>query len=86
MVDSDVETKFLACSRNACREEAVVTVSCNYMARRVSLVDLAPSAEPDHFHLCAEHMSRFRPPLGWETEDLRTPQQTSLAQTERATA
>jgi uncharacterized protein DUF3499 len=64
--------EFHACSRNACKSEAIATLSCDYRARRVALVDLEPSGEPDHFHLCAEHLSRFRPPVGWEIEDCRT--------------
>lgn len=63
---------FHACSRNACKSEAIATLSCDYRGRRVSLVDLEPTGEPDHFHLCPEHLRRFRPPVGWETEDLRT--------------
>lgn len=50
----------------------MATLNCNYMARRVSLEDLQMESEPDHFHLCAQHLKRFRPPLGWQIEDVRT--------------
>jgi hypothetical protein len=72
MEDYRIPSDFHPCSRNACRSEAIATLECNYMARRVSVVDLEPPGEPDHFHLCAEHLRRFRPPVGWETQDLRT--------------
>ena len=72
MNDSEVPEAFQACSRNACKSPALATLNCNYMARRVTLEDLQMESEPDHFHLCAEHLSRFRPPLGWLIEDERT--------------
>lgn len=72
MDDFLAPTEFQPCSRNACKSPAIATLSCNYMARRVSVVDLEPPGEPDHFHLCEEHLGRFRPPVGWQTEDLRT--------------
>ncbi|MGQ0679202.1 MAG: DUF3499 family protein [Actinomycetota bacterium] len=77
MSQASTPSSFVPCSRNACREEAVITLSCNYMARRVSYVDLKSILEPDQFNLCAEHMRRFRPPVGWETEDLRSSGQAS---------
>jgi hypothetical protein len=64
MDESEVPEAFQACSRNACKSAALATLNCNYMARRVTL--------EDHFHLCAEHLKRFRPPLGWQIEDVRT--------------
>ena len=67
-----VPADYQPCSRNACKSPAVATLSCNYMARRVSVIDLEPAGEPDQFHLCAEHLGRFRPPMGWQAEDLRT--------------
>jgi hypothetical protein len=72
MNDSEVPEAFQACSRNACKSSALATLNCNYMARRVTLEDLQMDSEPDHFHLCAEHLKRFRPPLGWQVEDVRT--------------
>lgn len=72
MDDSEVPEAFQACSRNACKSPALATLNCNYMARRVTLEDLQMDSEPDHFHLCAEHMKRFRPPLGWQIEDVRS--------------
>ncbi|HEX2179953.1 MAG TPA: DUF3499 family protein [Actinomycetota bacterium] len=63
---------FQACSRNACKSAATATLNCNYMARRVTLEDLQFESEPDHFHLCVDHLKRFRPPLGWQIEDVRT--------------
>jgi hypothetical protein len=72
MNDSEVPEAFQACSRNACKSPALATLNCNYMARRVTLEDLQMDSEPDHFHLCAEHLKRFRPPLGWQVEDVRT--------------
>lgn len=63
---------FQACSRNACKSPAKATLNCNYMARRVTLEDLQKDSEPDHFHLCVDHLNRFKPPLGWQIEDVRT--------------
>lgn len=68
----EVEDDYQACSRNACKAPAVATLICNYMARRVALEDLRSEIEPDQFHLCTNHLRRFSPPLGWETEDLRS--------------
>lgn len=72
MDESEVSEDFQACSRNACKSAATATLNCNYMARRVTLEDLQYDCEPDHFHLCVEHLKRFRPPLGWQVEDART--------------
>jgi hypothetical protein len=72
MDEPEVSQEFKACSRNACKSAAVATLDCNYMARRVTLEDLQPDSEPDHFHLCVDHLKRFRPPLGWQIEDVRT--------------
>lgn len=69
----DAREDFQACSRNACGEPATATLNCNYLARRVTLEDLQPGTEPDHFHLCAAHLSRFRAPVGWQIEDSRSP-------------
>lgn len=80
------QSDFQPCSRNACKEQAVITLSCNYMGRRVSFVDLQMTAEPDHFHLCAEHLSRFRAPLGWQSEDLRSRGDFSIPESQKATA
>lgn len=68
----EVEADYQACSRNACKAPAVATLICNYMARRVALEDLRSEIEPDQFHLCTNHLRRFSPPLGWQTEDLRS--------------
>lgn len=89
MDDPSIESQFRACSRNACKAPASVTLYCNYMARRVSLEDVQADLEPDHFHLCAEHLRRFRPPLGWQIEDVRTSaplEMKSRSQRARATA
>lgn len=72
MEELEAEYDYQACSRNACKAPAVATLVCNYMARRVALEDLRSEGEPDQFHLCTNHLRRFTPPLGWETEDLRT--------------
>ncbi|HEX2052339.1 MAG TPA: DUF3499 family protein [Actinomycetota bacterium] len=72
MDDTEAPEAFQACSRNACKSPAIVTLNCNYMARRVTFEDLQMDSEPDHFHLCVEHLRRFRPPVGWQIEDART--------------
>ena len=72
MDEQEAAEAYQACSRNACRSAATVTLNCNYMARRVTLEDLQMDSEPDHFHLCVEHLKRFRPPVGWQIEDART--------------
>ena len=72
MDEPEVPEPFQACSRNACKSAATATLNCNYMARRVTLEDLQMDSEPDHFHLCVDHLKRFRPPVGWQIEDART--------------
>jgi len=72
MDEPELSDQFQACSRNACKSPATATLNCNYMARRVTLEDLQMESEPDHFHLCVDHLKRFRPPLGWQIENART--------------
>jgi Protein of unknown function (DUF3499) len=54
------------CSRSACRESAVATLTYVYADSTAVLGPLATFAEPHCYDLCAKHSARLTVPLGWE--------------------
>ncbi|ACY99593.1 MULTISPECIES: DUF3499 domain-containing protein [Thermomonospora] len=54
------------CSRTACKEPAVFTLTYVYRDSTAVLGPLATYAEPHCYDLCAEHSERLTAPVGWE--------------------
>ena len=54
------------CSRTACAQPAVATLTYVYADSTAVLGPLAQFAEPHSYDLCAEHAQRLTAPRGWE--------------------
>lgn len=54
------------CTRSACRESAVATLTYVYADSTAVLGPLATFAEPHCYDLCAKHSARLTAPLGWD--------------------
>ncbi len=54
------------CTRSACRESAVATLTYVYADSTAVLGPLASFAEPHCYDLCAKHSARLTVPRGWE--------------------
>jgi hypothetical protein len=54
------------CSRTACGQPAVATLTYVYAESTAVLGPLATYAEPHCYDLCERHSSRLTAPLGWE--------------------
>ncbi|RAY14268.1 DUF3499 domain-containing protein [Actinomadura craniellae] len=54
------------CSRTACKESAVFTLTYVYRDSTAVLGPLAAYVEPHCYDLCAEHADRLTAPMGWE--------------------
>ncbi|MFP3467809.1 DUF3499 domain-containing protein, partial [Leifsonia sp. SIMBA_070] len=54
------------CSRSACRQAAVATLTYVYADSTAVLGPLATYAEPHCYDLCSSHAARLTVPLGWE--------------------
>ena len=54
------------CSKTACSQLAVATLTYAYADRAVVLGPLATYAEPHSYDLCADHATRLTVPQGWE--------------------
>ena len=73
------------CSRSACRQPAVATLTYVYADSTAVLGPLATYAEPHCYDLCAGHSARLTAPLGWELVRLnlegqpRTPSRDELS-------
>ncbi len=60
------------CSRTACGQRAVATLTYVYADSTAVLGPLATFAEPHTYDLCAEHAARLTAPQGWEVVRLIT--------------
>jgi len=60
------------CSKTACRQPAVATLTYVYADRAAVLGPLATYAEPHTYDLCAEHATRLTAPRGWDVVRLST--------------
>ena len=60
------------CSKTACRQPAVATLTYVYSDRAAVLGPLATYAEPHTYDLCAEHATRLTAPRGWDVVRLVT--------------
>lgn len=54
------------CSRTACQEGAVATLTYVYSDSTAVVGPLATHAEPHSYDLCEEHARRLTVPKGWE--------------------
>ena len=54
------------CSRTACGEAAIATLTYVYADRAAVVGALAPVHEPHCYDLCQEHAARLTAPRGWE--------------------
>ncbi|NRQ51508.1 DUF3499 domain-containing protein [Aeromicrobium stalagmiti] len=53
------------CTRSACSQAAVATLTYVYADQTAVLGPLATYAEPHTYDLCAEHSQRMSAPQGW---------------------
>lgn len=53
------------CTRSACGQAAVATLTYVYADQTAVLGPLATTAEPHTYDLCAEHSQRLSAPRGW---------------------
>ncbi|WP_377643944.1 DUF3499 domain-containing protein [Oryzobacter terrae] len=60
------------CSKTACREPAVATLTYVYSDRAAVLGPLATYAEPHTYDLCSAHATRLTAPRGWDVVRLAT--------------
>ncbi|MEZ2389797.1 DUF3499 domain-containing protein [bacterium RCC_150] len=61
------------CSRSACRQSAVATLTYVYAESTAVLGPLATYAEPHSYDLCAQHAESLTVPRGWEVMRLAMP-------------
>ncbi|WP_307005523.1 DUF3499 domain-containing protein [Sinomonas atrocyanea] len=61
------------CSRSACRQAAVATLTYVYADSTAVLGPLATFAEPHSYDLCATHADRLTVPRGWDVLRLALP-------------
>ncbi|HQV83345.1 MAG TPA: DUF3499 domain-containing protein [Ornithinibacter sp.] len=54
------------CSKTACRQPAVATLTYVYADQAAVLGPLATYAEPHTYDLCHQHATRLTAPRGWE--------------------
>lgn len=55
-----------SCSRVACADEAVATLTYDYADSLAVLGPLSMAAEPHGYDLCRRHAERLSPPVGWQ--------------------
>ncbi|WP_457972136.1 DUF3499 domain-containing protein [Arthrobacter sp. D1-17] len=63
------------CSRSACRQSAVATLTYVYADSTAVLGPLATYAEPHCYDLCGQHADSLTVPRGWEVLRLAMPSQ-----------
>jgi hypothetical protein len=60
------------CAKMRCGQTPMATVALVYAERQVVICDLLPERDPNLLDLCAEHVDRMTPPVGWIVRDERT--------------
>lgn len=60
------------CTKTACSQLAVATLTYAYADRAVVLGPLATYAEPHSYDLCGDHATRLTVPQGWEVVRLES--------------
>jgi hypothetical protein len=63
---------FRPCSRVACPDESVATLTFDYGDSMAVLGPLSVQREPHSFDLCVRHARRTSAPQGWQMVRLRT--------------
>lgn len=74
-IQSNAVSHVRRCSRTACRQPAVFTLTYVYADSTAVLGPLAAYVEPHCYDLCAMHAERLTAPRGWEV--VRLPVETS---------
>ena len=69
----DVVGAIRQCSRSACRQSAVATLTYVYADSTAVLGPLATYAEPHCYDLCEQHADSLTVPRGWEVLRLAMP-------------
>jgi Protein of unknown function (DUF3499) len=69
----DVVGAIRECSRSACRQSAVATLTYVYADSTAVLGPLATYAEPHCYDLCEQHAGSLTVPRGWEVLRLAMP-------------
>jgi len=69
----DVVGAIRQCSRSACRQSAVATLTYVYAESTAVLGPLATYAEPHAYDLCTQHAGSLTVPRGWEVLRLAMP-------------
>lgn len=69
----DVVGAIRQCSRSACRQSAVATLTYVYADSTAVLGPLATYAEPHAYDLCTQHAESLTVPRGWEVLRLAMP-------------
>ena len=64
-------TESRQCSRPACSERAVVTLTYVYARSQVWLDELLAERDPHAYDLCRRHAGRLSVPVGWHIDDRR---------------
>lgn len=54
------------CSRSACADEAILTLTFDYADAMAVLGPLSDRREPHSYDLCARHSERVSAPVGWQ--------------------
>lgn len=67
------------CSRSACRQSAIATLTYVYADSTAVLGPLATYPEPHCYDLCSEHAQRLTVPRGWQVLRLELPDAPRLA-------
>ncbi|GAA3701458.1 DUF3499 domain-containing protein [Zhihengliuella alba] len=67
------------CSRSACQEPAIATLTYVYAESTAVLGPLATFAEPHCYDLCVTHANRMTVPRGWNVMRLQIPDAPRLA-------
>jgi len=61
------------CAKMRCGSEPVATISLRYAEKEVVVAERVPERDPNLLDLCAEHVGRMTPPVGWTVRDVREP-------------
>jgi hypothetical protein len=54
-----------------CRAEPAATITLHYADRLIVIGALLPERDPNLLDLCAPHVERLTPPVGWLVDDAR---------------
>ena len=60
------------CAKMRCGQPPLATVALVYAERHVVITDLLAERDPNLLDLCAEHVDRMTPPVGWVVIDERS--------------